>query len=219
MAIRHLHSARNAEPQHPHQRETPKITLRHNLKRLKTRPRAHQHGALGPSRARPAPAPHGPAAAEPEHQPAARTPRGAARPDHRPTAAGRPPALRSAKRRRGSDRKRGRQKVSPPPPSRPRSFPRANLSVPVSSSGSGGWLRKNAPSARQGVPGAANPTEERRRGRGERGAVSPHGGTYVKTKNKVVEPTNKAAAVETGMYLVGLNLLPVLLGILWLTHH
>lgn len=115
MAIRHLHSARNAEPQHPHQRETPKITLRHNLKRLKTRPRAHQHGALGPSRARPAPAPHGPAAAEPEHQPAARTPRGAARPDHRPTAAGRPPALRSAKRRRGSDRKRGRQKVSPPP--------------------------------------------------------------------------------------------------------
>lgn len=89
MAIRHLHSARNAEPQHPHQRETPKITLRHNLKRLKTRPRAHQHGALGPSRARPAPAPHGPAAAEPEHQPAARTPRGAARPDHRPTAAGR----------------------------------------------------------------------------------------------------------------------------------
>lgn len=91
--------------------------------------------------------------------------------------------------------------------------------MPVSSSGSGGWLRKNAPSARQGVPGAANPAEERRRGRGERGAVSPHGGTYVKTKNKVVEPTNKAAAVETGMYLVGLNLLPVLLGILWLTHH
>lgn len=42
---------------------------------------------------------------------------------------------------------------------------------------------------------------------------------HVKTKNKVVEPTNKAAAVETGMYLVGLNLLPVLLGILWLTHH
>lgn len=41
----------------------------------------------------------------------------------------------------------------------------------------------------------------------------------MKTKNKVVEPTNKAAAVETGMYLVGLNLLPVLLGILWLTHH
>lgn len=39
-------------------------------------------------------------------------------------------------------------------------------------------------------------------------------GTYVKTKNKVVEPTNKAAAVETGMYLVGLNLFPVLLGIL-----
>lgn len=39
-------------------------------------------------------------------------------------------------------------------------------------------------------------------------------GTYVKTKNKVVEPTNKAAAVETGMYFVGLNLFPVLLGIL-----
>lgn len=37
---------------------------------------------------------------------------------------------------------------------------------------------------------------------------------HVKTKNKVVEPTNKAAAVETGMYLVGLNLFPVLLGIL-----
>lgn len=48
---------------------------------------------------------------------------------------------------------------------------------------------------------------------------SPHGVTYVKTKNKVVEPTSKAAAVETGMYFVGLNLLPVLLGILWLTHH
>lgn len=42
---------------------------------------------------------------------------------------------------------------------------------------------------------------------------------HVKTKNKVVEPTSKAAAVETGMYFVGLNLLPVLLGILWLTHH
>lgn len=37
---------------------------------------------------------------------------------------------------------------------------------------------------------------------------------HVKTKNKVVDPTNKAAAVETGMYLVGLNLFPVLLGIL-----
>lgn len=48
---------------------------------------------------------------------------------------------------------------------------------------------------------------------------SPRGVTYVKTKNKVVEPTSKAAAVETGMYFVGLNLLPVLLGILWLTHH
>lgn len=40
------------------------------------------------------------------------------------------------------------------------------------------------------------------------------GFSFVKTKNKVVEPTNKAAAVETGMYLVGLNLFPVLLGIL-----
>lgn len=43
--------------------------------------------------------------------------------------------------------------------------------------------------------------------------------TYVKTKNRVVDPTNKAAAVETGIYLVGLNLFPMLLGILWLTHH
>lgn len=170
MAIRHLHSARNAEPQHPHQRETPKITLRHNLKRLKTRPRAHQHGALGPSRARPAPAPHGPAAAEPEHQPAARTPRGAARPDHRPTAAGRRGAAASTalcEEGTWERQKTGATKsFTPPPPSRPRSFPRANLSVPVSSSGSGGWLRKNAPRARQGVPGAANPAEERRRGRG-----------------------------------------------------
>lgn len=36
----------------------------------------------------------------------------------------------------------------------------------------------------------------------------------MKTKNKVVDPTSKAAAVETGMYFVGLNLFPVLLGIL-----
>lgn len=42
---------------------------------------------------------------------------------------------------------------------------------------------------------------------------------HVKTKNRVVDPTNKAAAVETGIYLVGLNLFPMLLGILWLTHH
>lgn len=38
--------------------------------------------------------------------------------------------------------------------------------------------------------------------------------TYVKTKNKVVDPTRSVAAVDTGMYLVGLNLFPALLGIL-----
>lgn len=38
--------------------------------------------------------------------------------------------------------------------------------------------------------------------------------TYVKTKNKVVDPTRSVAAVDTGMYLVGLNLFPTLLGIL-----
>lgn len=38
--------------------------------------------------------------------------------------------------------------------------------------------------------------------------------TYVKTKNKVVDPTSSVAAVDTGMYLVGLNLFPALLGIL-----
>lgn len=38
--------------------------------------------------------------------------------------------------------------------------------------------------------------------------------TYVKTKNKVVDPTRRVAAVDTGMYLVGLNLFPALLGIL-----
>jgi len=38
--------------------------------------------------------------------------------------------------------------------------------------------------------------------------------TYVKTKNKVVDPTRRVAAVDTGMYLVGLNLFPTLLGIL-----
>ena len=38
--------------------------------------------------------------------------------------------------------------------------------------------------------------------------------TYVKTKNRVVEPTSSVAAVDTGMYLVGLNVFPTLLGIL-----
>lgn len=38
--------------------------------------------------------------------------------------------------------------------------------------------------------------------------------TYVNTKNKVVDPTRSVAAVDTGMYLVGLNLFPALLGIL-----
>lgn len=45
---------------------------------------------------------------------------------------------------------------------------------------------------------------------GEQGAVQ----TYVKTKNKVVDPTSSVAAVDTGMYLVGLNLFPALVGIL-----
>lgn len=46
--------------------------------------------------------------------------------------------------------------------------------------------------------------------RGEGGTMQ----TYVKTKNKVVDPTRRVAAVDTGMYLVGLNLFPALLGIL-----
>lgn len=45
-------------------------------------------------------------------------------------------------------------------------------------------------------------------------SIKRHCWTYVKTKNKVVDPTRRVAAVDTGIYLVGLNLFPALLGIL-----
>lgn len=40
----------------------------------------------------------------------------------------------------------------------------------------------------------------------------------MKTKKRVVEPTSSVAAVDTGTYLLGLNLFPALLGILCFPH-
>lgn len=75
--------------------------------------------------------------------------------------------------------------------------------------------RRGAGAAAAGPGALSSPAASpRRAGRPQPGPPLRHSRTYVKTKNKVVEPTNKAAAVETGMYFVGLNLFPVLLGIL-----
>lgn len=45
-------------------------------------------------------------------------------------------------------------------------------------------------------------------------AGPPRSGTHVKAKKRVVAPTRKMAAAETGTYLLGLNLFPEAAGML-----